>query len=62
MSDQYQAQAMKLEELKRRLDRGTPVTVDQYGTLRTPGDPEVAALSSDEKTLVKPSRWYGSAG
>lgn len=47
-----------LEELKRRLASAQEVVVDKDGQLHTPTDPQVAAATPQEKTVVKPQRWF----
>lgn len=51
-----------LSELKRRIERAQPVVVDQEGRLHTPDDPKVATKSIQEKTVLRPQRWFAPLG
>ena len=47
-----------LEELKRRLAKAQEVVVDQKGKLHLPEDSAVADKPAQDKTVVKPQRWF----
>jgi len=47
-----------LEEIKRRVSKAQEVVVDKTGKLYTPDDPAVAEQLPQEKTVVKPQRWF----
>lgn len=47
-----------LEELKRRLDGSQEIVVDEKGRLHPPESPELKDRKTDEKTVVKPTRWF----
>lgn len=47
-----------LEELKKRLERAQEVVVDGEGKIHVPNDPEIAEKSAQEKTVVRPQRWF----
>lgn len=48
----------RLEEIKRRLARAQEVVVDNKGRLHIPDDPTIERQSPQEKTIVKPQRWF----
>ncbi|MBK9710163.1 MAG: hypothetical protein IPO81_02330 [Kouleothrix sp.] len=48
----------RLEEIKRRLARAQEVVVDNKGRLHIPDDPTIERQSPQEKTVVKPQRWF----
>jgi hypothetical protein len=50
--------ATSLEELKRRLESAQPVVVQSSGKLFAPQDPAIVNTPPDQKTHVKPSRWF----
>lgn len=47
-----------LEDLKRRLTQAQPVVVTPTGQVVTPNDPQAQKLADNQKTVVKPSRWF----
>lgn len=47
-----------LEELKRRLGTAQEIVVDEKGRLHPPESPEIRDKRVDEKTVVKPTRWF----
>jgi hypothetical protein len=47
-----------LEELKRRLSQAQEVVVGPSGQLHHPKDPKVAGTPPQEKTVLKPQRWF----
>jgi hypothetical protein len=49
-----------LEELKRRLSQAQEVVVGPSGQLHNPNDPKVANTPPQEKTVLKPQRWFQS--
>jgi peptide subunit release factor 1 (eRF1) len=47
-----------LEELKRRLSAAQDVVVDSNGRLHDPNNPDIATKPPQEKTVIKPQRWF----
>lgn len=47
-----------LEELKRRLGTAQEIVVDEKGRLHPPESPEIKDKKPDERTVVKPTRWF----
>lgn len=47
-----------LEELKKRLTNAQEVVVGPDGKMHVPSDPKVAQLDPQQKTVVKPQRWF----
>jgi hypothetical protein len=49
-----------LEELKRRLEQGKDVEVDEDGKIHLPDDPELGKQQLEGKrlTTIKPTRWF----
>ena len=47
-----------LEELKKRLSNAQEVVVGPDGKMHAPTDPKVADVPADQKTVVKPQRWF----
>lgn len=47
-----------LEELKKRLASAQEVVVGPDGKMHVPSDPKVAQLDPQQKTVVKPQRWF----
>lgn len=47
-----------LDEIKRRMGKAQEVVVDSEGRLHTPEDPEIKEKMHQEKTTVKPQRWF----
>ncbi len=55
-----QTPVSSLEELKRKLQQGQDVEVDEKGKLHLPDDPEIQKQQAEGKklTTIKPTRWF----
>ena len=49
---------VNLQQIKRRLEKSEELVVDPDGRVHTPEEPEVANKALQNKTVVKPSRWF----
>lgn len=50
-----------LTDLKSRLANAQPVVVDKEGRLHNPDSPGIAGTAPQEKTTLKPQRWFSPA-
>jgi len=58
MNNPHDNTQQSLEEIKRRVLNAQPVVVDNDGRLYTPDDPKIANQLPQDKTVVKPQRWF----
>lgn len=56
--DKPKPPSQSLKELKQRLNNAEPVVVGQDGRIHSPDDPEIADRPMQERTVLKPQRWF----
>jgi len=47
-----------LADLKRRLNQAQEIVVSSDGQIHAPNDPKVSENTSQNKTVLKPQRWF----
>lgn len=60
--NQPKSPTQSLRELKQRLNNAEQVVVGQDGRIHSPDDPEIASKPMQERTVLKPQRWFARDG
>jgi hypothetical protein len=49
---------INIQQLRERLQNSQEVVMDRTGQIRTPNDQAVQSQPENEKTKIKPTRWF----